>query len=72
MRGKLSNGILSGDQTPDEELRRQQIEHRLRSKAKLQITEDDVARMVAAFATSNGGVTKCAPAYAALSPQYRL
>jgi hypothetical protein len=43
-----------------------------RSKARLQISEDDVARMVAAFAASNGGVTKCAPGYAAVSPQYRL
>jgi hypothetical protein len=71
MRVKLSS-LLSGDQTADEELRQQQIEHRLRSKARLQISNDDVARMVAAFAASNGGVTKCASAYVARSPQYRL
>ena len=71
MRVKL-NSLLSGNQPTDEELQQQRIEHRLHSKARLQISEDDVARMVAAFAASNGGVTKCAPAYAALSPQYRL
>ena len=69
---KFSNSILSGNKPTDEELQQQQIEHRLRSKARLHISENDVARMVAAFAASNGGVTKCAPGYAAVSPQYRL
>ena len=71
MRVKV-NSVRPGLQPSGEELQ-QQIEDRLESKARLQISEDDVARMVvAAFAASNGGVTKCMQVNAALSPQYRL
>ena len=49
----------------DAELDRRHIELRIRSRARLDISADDVARMVAEFAASRG-ITPCKPAYAAL------
>ena len=74
MRIKLSASLLAGDQTgcTAEELQQQHLEHRLSSRGRLQMSADDVARMVAEFAASRGGITRCPPAYAARSPQYNV
>jgi hypothetical protein len=73
MRIKLSAKLLAGKNTDctDEELRQQHLEHRRNVRQRLRMSAEDVARMVAEFA-SRGGITKCPPAYAALSPQYKL
>ena len=74
MRIKLSAWSLAGDQTEctAEELQQQQLEDRLNTRARLQMSADDVARMVAEFAASRGGITRCPPAYVAKSPQYNV
>jgi hypothetical protein len=74
MRIKLSAKLLTGNKTDctDEELQQQHLEHRLSVRARLRMSAEDVAQMVAEFASSRGGITKCPPAYAALSPQYKL
>jgi hypothetical protein len=72
MRAKLSHRDFSDAPSDATEaaLRRQQIEYRRRSHARLQIGVDDLARMVNEFAASHGGIVMCAPAYAAPSHQY--
>jgi len=74
MRIKLSTSSLAGNQTEctAEELQQQHLEHRLSSRGRLQMSADDVARMVAEFAASRGGITRCPPAYVAKSPQYNV
>ena len=74
MRIKLSARSLVGDQKEftAEELQQQHLEHRLSTRARLQMNADDVARMVAEFAASRGGVTRCPPAYVAKSLQYNV
>ena len=74
MRIKLSASLLAGDQTgcTAEELQQQHLEHRLSSRGRLQMSADDVSRMVAEFAASRGGITRCPPAYVAKSLQYNV
>jgi hypothetical protein len=74
MRIKLSTSSLAGNQTEciAEELQQQHLEHHLSSRGRLQMSADDVARMVAKFAASRGGITRCPPAYVAKSPQYNV
>ena len=74
MRIKLSTSSLAGNQTEctAEELQQQHLEHRLSSRGRLQMSADDVSRMVAEFAASRGGITRCPPAYVAKSPQYNV
>jgi hypothetical protein len=74
MRIKLSARLLTGDQTEftEEQLQQQQLEHRLRSRARLRMSDDDVARMITEFAASRGEITRCPPAYAARSLQYNV
>jgi hypothetical protein len=74
MRVKLSTRLFTGNKTDctDGELQQQHLEHRLNTRARLRVSTEDVARMVSEFAVSRGGITKCPPAYAALSPQYKL
>jgi hypothetical protein len=74
MRIKLSAKLLAGDKTEctAEELQQQHLEHRLSSRGRLQMSADDVSRMVAEFAASRGGITRCPPAYVAKSPQYNV
>jgi len=71
MRSKLVHRIPDHTELTKAELDRQHIEHRLSSKARLDINTDDIARMVTEFAASRG-ITKCRPAYAAHSPHYRV
>ena len=62
----------SGDpEFAEAELDRRQIERRLSARARLDISTNEVARMVAEFSASRG-IKKCKPAYAALSPHYRV
>ena len=71
MRSKLVHRIPDHTELTEAELDRRHVEHRLSSRARLDINTDDIARMVAEFAASRG-ITKCKPAYAALSPHYRV
>jgi hypothetical protein len=71
MRRKLVHRIPDHTVITEAELDRQHIEHRLSSKARLDTNTDDIARMVAEFAASRG-ITKCKPAYTAVSPHYRV
>ena len=48
------------------------IEHRRRRSVRLQISADELERMVATFVASHGGITVCPPIYAAPSPHYRV
>jgi hypothetical protein len=58
-------------ESTEAELDRRHIEYRLSSRARLDVSTDEIARMVAEFAASRG-ITKCKPAYVALSPHYRV
>jgi hypothetical protein len=71
MRGKSNVRISDDSEFTEAERDRRHIEHRLNSRARLHINADDIARMVTEFAASRG-ITKCKPAYAALSPHYRV
>ena len=71
MRRKFGIRSSNSPEFTETELDRLHTEYRLSSQARLQIGSNDVARMVAEFAASRG-VTKCKPAYVALSPQYRV
>jgi len=71
MRGKLAVRISNDPEFTEAALNRQHVDHRLTKRARLAISTNDVARMVAEFDASHG-ITKCKPAYAALSPHYRV
>lgn len=71
MRRKLVVCTSDDPEFTASELDRLHIEHRVSSQARLRLGSDDMARMVAEFAESRG-ITQCKPAYAALSPQYRV
>lgn len=71
MRRKLVYRMPDDAELTEAELNRRHTAHRLSSRARLDISIDDTARMVAEFAATRG-ITKCAPAYAALSPHYRV
>ena len=71
MRSKLVDRIPDHTELTEAELDRRHIEHRLSSRARLDINTDDIARMVAEFSASRC-ITKCRPAYAAHSPHYRV
>lgn len=71
MRSRIVDRIPDHTELTEAQLERRHIEHRLSSRARLDINTDDIARMVAEFAASRG-ITKCKPAYAALSPHYRV
>lgn len=71
MRGKLVVRNSDDPEFTEAELDRRHIERRLSGRARLDISADDIARMVTEFAAARG-ITKCKPAYAALSPHYRV
>ena len=71
MREKPVHRVSDDPEFNEAELDRRHIERRLSSRARLEISADDIARMVAEF-TATHGITKCKPAYAALSPHYRV
>jgi hypothetical protein len=64
MREKLVVRVSDNLEFTDAELR-------LSSRTRLDINGEDIARMVTEFAASRG-ITKCKPAYAALSHHYRV
>ena len=71
MRKKFAYRLPDDTELTEAELDRRHTEHRLSSRARLDISIDDTARMVAEFSAKRG-ITKCKPAYAALSPHYRV
>jgi hypothetical protein len=54
MRSKLVDRIPDHTELTEADLNRRHIEHRLSSRARLDINTDDIARMVAEFAASRG------------------
>ena len=71
MREKLVVRVSDNLEFTDAELDRRHTEQRLSSRTRLDINGEDIARMVTEFAASRG-ITKCKPAYAALSHHYRV
>jgi hypothetical protein len=66
--------IVSGIRTAaaaDKFAQRQRV-RRHRRQAPLQISDDDMARMVKEFAATHGGIVMCPTAYAVQSDQYRI
>jgi len=71
MREKLVVRISDDSDFTEAESERRHTERRLNRRARLDIDGDEIARMVTEFSASRG-ITQCKPAYAALSPQYRV
>jgi hypothetical protein len=74
MRTRLGTTISCGKATEldIEELFRQSVDDRVRSRRRTLVNADDAAKMIDEFIARQGGITRCPPAYAALSPQYSL
>ena len=66
------NEIVSGIRTAyaADRFAQRQRDRRQNRRARVEISADDVERMVKEFAATGGGVVRCPPAYAVQSEQY--
>ncbi|HLB97382.1 MAG TPA: hypothetical protein VJK90_06945 [Acetobacteraceae bacterium] len=68
------NEIVSGIRTAHaaDRFALRQGDRRKHRRARVEISADDVERMVKEFAATGGGVVRCPPAYAVQSDQYHI